>query len=69
MKRGPILASGEERELMLFTHGFVLANVELDTLIDMMLDTNKNSRQNSTSLADRFMEIDADGSGSEFALQ
>ena len=65
LKRGPVLAGGEERELMLFTNGFVLSNVELDTLIKMIMDSSSGRTENPENLTSRFSDLDTDGSGCE----
>lgn len=74
LKRGPVLLDGEERELMLFTHGFVISRIELDTLVNLLLDASSGrttshrrySRLNSVEIVDRFQEIDTDQSGRKF---
>ena len=71
LKRGPVLVDGEERELMVFTYGFVLARVELDTLVNLLLNasvkTSSSSMEELTveQIAERFCSLDADGSGSK----
>jgi len=66
LKRGPVLVDGEERELMLFTNGFVLSRVELDTLLDVLLDPDSGKMQQLTpeDICERFSDIDTDHSGS-----
>ena len=65
LKRGPILVGGQdERELMLFTNGFVLSRIELDTLVELLFDVNSSAEElTSDQLCERFRLIDTDGSG------
>jgi len=69
LKRGPVLVDGEERELMLFTNGFVLSRVELDALVDLLLDASSGSGGargvTSEEIHERFSDLDTDGSGCE----
>ena len=67
LKRGPVLFGGEdEMELMLFTNGFVLSHVQLDTLVDSLFGVRKDKkdqldaseRQSSEILSELFDEID-----------
>lgn len=66
MKRGPILLDGiDERELLLFTHGFVLSRIEFDSLMHLLF-AMKNGDPNqftSAQLRKRFDDIDSDNSG------
>lgn len=67
LKRGPILSDGaEERELLLFTHSFLLSRIEFDTLLNIMVTINSENPQylNSKQLRERFNAIDSDQSGS-----
>jgi len=66
LKRGPVLLGGEERELMLFTNGFLFSRVELDTLLNLLLNVNSEGAEDLTSeqLSQRFCDIDVDRSGS-----
>ena len=73
LKRGPVLVDGEERELMVFTYGFVLSRVELDMLVNLLLNaTSANSSSSGKEdltleqVAERFCSLDADGSGSKY---
>lgn len=60
LKRGPILIDGaEERELLLFTHGFLLSRITFDTLMDILTSKRKGKALHEAS----FNSIDADGSG------
>ena len=70
LKRGPVLACGEERELLLFSGGFVLSRVELDTLVNLLLDASSGRMKHLTSeeLCERFSDIDTDGSGCEYEM-
>ncbi len=66
MKRGPTLLDGiDERELFLFTHGFLLSRIEFDSLMNLLLALESgNPRQfTSAQLKKRFDEIDSDRSG------
>ena len=54
---------------MLFTNGFVLSCVELDTLVNMLLDASSSGRieQLATEqLGEHFGIIDTDGGGCEY---
>lgn len=66
LKRGPVLLGGEERELMVFTNGFLLARVELDKLVNLLLDVNPKGAEDlaSDQWTERFRDIDTDYSGS-----
>lgn len=76
LKRGPVLVGGEEeRELMIFTNGFILSRVEMDTLVNLLLgddvvsapeDCNDAEEFTSRRLSQRFNIIDSDGSGCKF---
>mmetsp|Transcript_6123 Transcript_6123/g.8926 ORF Transcript_6123/g.8926 Transcript_6123/m.8926 type:complete len:446 (+) Transcript_6123:247-1584(+) len=66
MKRGPTLLDGiDERELFLFTHGFLLSRIEFDSLMNLLLATKSADPEQFTSaqLKKRFDEIDSDQSG------
>ena len=66
LKRGPILVEGtEERELLLFTHGFVLSRITFETLVDVL--KKRKPGRNRSSLSP-FAAIDSDNSGSECHL-
>ena len=51
LKRGPVLVGGEERELSLFSGGFVLSRVEWNPLVDLLLDASSGKLRRSTSEA------------------
>ena len=56
---------------MLFTNGFVLSRIELDTLVNIMLDASSSGKieqLTSEQLSERFSAIDADGGGCEYPL-
>ena len=67
---------GEERELMLFTNGFIISRVELDTLVNLLLDASsgrttshrRNSMLTDDEIAERFSDIDTDNSGGKYFL-
>ena len=65
------MCGGEDRELMLFTNGFLLSRVELSALVSLLEGTNSERRENKTCeeyerlLAERFSDMDDDGSGCE----
>lgn len=66
LKRGPILFDGvDERELLLFTHGFLLSRMECDALLNLLFTINSENPEylSSAQLKDRFRAIDSDGSG------
>ncbi|KAL7499451.1 hypothetical protein ACHAWT_006986 [Skeletonema menzelii] len=66
MKRGPILLDGiDERELFLFTHGFLLSRIEFDSLMNLLLTMKSGNPEQFTSaeLKKRFDDIDSDHSG------
>lgn len=66
MKRGPILLDGiDERELLLFTHGFLLSRIEFDALMHLLFAMKKGDPEQFTSaqLKKRFDDIDSDHSG------
>ena len=67
LKRGPVLEGGEERELMLFTNGFLLSNVQLNDLVNVLLDASSGRilDQSEKQVERRFSSIDADDSGCE----
>lgn len=49
---------------MLFTNGFVLSCIELDTLVDWLFDGNGSAETlTQEQLCERFSIIDTDGSG------
>jgi len=76
LKRGPVLVDGEERELMLFTNGFIISRVELDTLVNLLLDASsgrttshrRNSMLTGDEITERFSDIDTDNSGGKFCV-
>ena len=80
LKRGPVLVGGEdERELIMLTNGFVLARVEMDALVDLLLDKSERAGDDvvddnedvgeaealkaEKKLSERFNAIDTDHSG------
>ena len=66
MKRGPILLDGiDERELLLFTHGFLLSRIEFDSLMSLLFALKNGDPEQFTSaqLKKRFDAIDSDQSG------
>jgi hypothetical protein len=65
MKRGPILLDGiDERELLLFSHGFLVSRIEFDSLMTLLLAKNGNPAQfTRAQLQKRFDAIDSDHSG------
>jgi hypothetical protein len=68
MKRGPILFDvGLERELMLFTHHFLLSRMEFSTLLHALFTINSQNPEymNVWQLEDRFNAIDTDENGCE----
>ena len=50
---------------MLFTNGFVLSRVELDTLVDLLSNTSSIQSITSEEICERFSDIDTDRSGCE----
>ena len=76
LKRGPVLLDrgedgreGGEWELMLFTRGFLVARVELDALVEMLLDAGgpgegPEEGGDENGWSNRFRDLDLDGSGS-----
>lgn len=69
LKRGPILLNGvQECELMLFTNGFLLREIKVDSLLKNVFAMNLDEAQSLTSeqLHERFDDIDSDGNGCEF---
>ncbi|KAL9183458.1 hypothetical protein ACHAXT_004314 [Thalassiosira profunda] len=51
LKRGPILFDGvEERELLLFTHGFLLSRIEFDTLLNILFTINSENPEFLSSM-------------------
>ena len=66
LKRGPTLIDGgHERELMLFTHYFLVSKMELNMLVNILFTINSENPEylNAEQLEDRFNEIDSDGNG------
>ena len=66
MKRGPVLLDGiDERELLLFSHGFLLSRIEFDSLMNLLLTIKSGNPEHFTSaqLKKRFNDIDSDHSG------
>lgn len=71
-----------ERELMIFTNGFILSRVEMDTLVNLLLgdevvssasasddndhSLNEGEELTSSRLSQRFHVIDSDGSGCKY---
>lgn len=70
LKRGLVLVGGEdERELIMCTNGFVLARMEMDTLVDLLLDTTAYDEDKDLvleKLCERFRDIDTDNSGCQY---
>lgn len=69
LKRGPVLVDGdEERELMLFTRGFLLSRVGFDALLNLLFTINSENPDYLTpeSLQKRFDVVDSDKNGSEY---
>ena len=66
LKRGPVLSSSdeEERELMVFTNGFVLSRVELDSFVNKLFDDGDD--MSVDQLSERFSQIDVDHSGCKY---
>ena len=67
LKRGPVLFDGiEERELLLFTHGFLFSRIEFDSLVHALLSINEqNPTLSHKELREKFNTIDSDNSGGE----
>ena len=66
LKRGPILLNGgKEREMLLFTHGFLLSRIELGTALNILFAINSKHPQysNSRKLKDQFNTITSDKNG------
>lgn len=68
LKRGPTLFDGtEERELLLFTHGFVLSKIEFNNLVNLLFDMNSvkfvSEEDSEEELQKRFDAIDSDCTG------
>lgn len=68
LKRGPTLFDGlEERELLLFTHAFVLSRIEFDNLVTLLFDMNSvkmgSKEDTEKELQKRFDAIDSDCTG------
>ena len=59
---------------MLFTNGFIISRVELDTLVNLLLDASsgrttshrRNSMLTGDEITERFSDIDTDNSGGKF---
>ena len=63
LKRGPILFDGvDEREMLLFTHGFLLSRLEFDSLLNLIFTINSENPEclNPKQLRERFNQIDTD---------
>ena len=66
LKRGPVLLGGDERELMVFSRGFLFSRIELDKMFDLLFDVqSSNEVLPLEQLDERFGDIDVDGSGCE----
>mmetsp|Transcript_15914 Transcript_15914/g.34659 ORF Transcript_15914/g.34659 Transcript_15914/m.34659 type:complete len:366 (+) Transcript_15914:148-1245(+) len=66
LKRGPVFLGGEERELMLFTTGFVLSRIELESLVRLLFDASSPGQVKQLApeeLSKQFSLIDADCNG------
>lgn len=66
LKRGPTLIDGgHERELMIFTHYFLISKVEFNMLVNILFTINSENPEylNTQQLEDRFNQIDSDGNG------
>lgn len=64
LKRGTVLLRGEERELMVFTYGFLFSRVEVDTLINLLLDTGPGENElDMERWEERFRDLDTGHSG------
>eukprot|EP00804_Cyclotella_cryptica_P001785 CCRYP_018588-RB/>CCRYP_018588-RB protein AED:0.29 eAED:0.29 QI:100/1/1/1/0.8/0.66/6/1051/628 len=68
LKRGPtFLDAADERELLLFTHGFVLSRIEFDNFLNLLFDMNAvkfvSQEHTAEEMQKRFEAIDSDGSG------
>ena len=71
LKRGPILFDGvNERELLLFTQGFLFSRIEFDSLLNIMFMINSENPQylGSRELKARFNSIDSDESGCKLRI-
>lgn len=73
LKRGPTLCEGEEqRELLLFTRGFMIACVEFDNLVNLLFDMNsiKSGTEENIEeiITQRFDTIDSDNTGGKKLL-
>jgi hypothetical protein len=73
LKRGPTLLDGaKERELLLFTHGFLLSHIEFDNYINLLFDMNSvkfvSQEHTAEEIQRRFDVIDSDGSGGKFKI-
>ena len=61
---------------MLFTNGFIISRVELDTLVNLLLDASsgrttshrRNSMLTGDEITERFSDIDTDNSGGKYFL-
>lgn len=63
-----MLLGGSERELLLFTNGFVLSRVEISELMKLILDASSTGNMDDMTAEDlerRFSAIDADHGGCE----
>ena len=66
LKRAPILFDGvDEREMLLFTHSFLLSRMEFDSLLNLLFTINSKNPEclNPKQLRERFDAIDTDKSG------
>mmetsp|Transcript_11818 Transcript_11818/g.25916 ORF Transcript_11818/g.25916 Transcript_11818/m.25916 type:complete len:605 (-) Transcript_11818:1148-2962(-) len=66
LKRGPILYDGvDEREMLLFTHGFLISRMEFNSLLNILFTINSENPEylNTKQLQKRFNAIDSDQSG------
>lgn len=73
LKRGPILCDGvEQRELLLFTHSFIIACVEFDNLVNLLFDMNSiksGTEENMDEvISQHFDSIDSDNTGGKKLL-
>ncbi len=72
LKRGTVLLGREERELMLFTNGFVVSRVELDVLVNLLLNASSSGRMEKLAperITEQFSAINTDGGGCEYPLE
>lgn len=66
LKRGPILLDGtHERELLLFSHGFVVSRIEFNALLNILFTINSENPTylDSKQLRKRFDAVDSDNGG------